>query len=169
MASWKMAMCDGVLSELLLQLTHWFDPTEEFWNGPAARHRRTPCVIQDLENARLASPLWCNIIDNSPEWALIQLNRWDYSQEVEVPWETYDEYVMKRFFQLWNLFSTSWTMATPILSSRLRKDPIGWLTESELSILKSLLWYPANRAIDVGETSVLRHAPGIWVLHHHRI
>ncbi|KAG0604035.1 hypothetical protein M758_10G139200 [Ceratodon purpureus] len=168
MASWEMAVCDGPLSELLRQLTQRVDPALEFWDGPGAHQRRTPCVIQDLENARVASPLWRDIIDNSPEWAMIRLSRWDHSNEVGVVWEPYDDYVMSRFYQSWTLFSTSWTMATPIPCPRLRKDPIGWLTEVELSALRNLLWDPANTRIDMEDREVLAHSPGIWVAHQHR-
>ncbi|KAG0573093.1 hypothetical protein KC19_VG148100 [Ceratodon purpureus] len=168
MASWEMAVCDGPLSELLRQLTVRPDPAAEFWLGPGAQPRRTAYVIQDLENARLASPLWRDSIDNSPEWAMIRLARWDHSNEVGHVWLPYDDYVMNHFYLSWNVFSTSWTMGTPIACPRLCKDPIGWLTEYELDALSTLLWDPTNIRIDVEVGEVLRHAPAIWVSHLHR-
>ncbi|KAG0575000.1 hypothetical protein KC19_VG309800 [Ceratodon purpureus] len=124
MASWEMAVCDGPLSALLSQLTLRPDPAAEYWDGPGAVPRRSPCVLQDIENARLASLLWRDIIDSSSEWALIRLSRWDHSNEVGALWETYDEYIMNRFFQSWDLFSTLSEMANPVACPRLRKDPL---------------------------------------------
>ncbi|KAG0595359.1 hypothetical protein M758_UG160600 [Ceratodon purpureus] len=132
MASWEIVVCDRVLTELLSRLTRRPNTWDGDWVGAAGEIPHSARVIQDLENARLASPLWRDIIDESPEWAMIRLSRWDYSNELGVVWEPYDDYVVNRFFLSWETFNTSWTMATPIACPRIRKDPVGWLTEAEL-------------------------------------
>ena len=59
-------------------------------------------------------------------------------------------------------------MATPITSRRLQLDPLGWLTDIELEMLRSLLWDPMNVKIDVENGSVLCHDADIWVSYQHR-
>ncbi|KAG0571829.1 hypothetical protein KC19_VG046400 [Ceratodon purpureus] len=168
MASWEMVVCDGVLSRLLTQLTTKPTVWDEDWDGSAAIVPNTTRVIRDIENARLASPLWRDIIDESPEWALIRHSRYDFENEVQPVWESYDSYVVNRFFLSWETFNESWTLATSISCPRVRMDPLGWLTDLELSILRSHLWDPANIRIDVEDGSTIRHARNIWVSHRHR-
>ncbi|KAG0627140.1 hypothetical protein M758_2G176600 [Ceratodon purpureus] len=168
-ASWPMIVCDGILTDLLTRLTGRPSNWEANWNGTATGGTlHTTSVIADIENARLASPLWRDIIDESQEWAMIRLSRWDYSNEVGVVWEPYEDYVVNRFFLLWETFNSSWTLATPIACPRIRMDPMGWLTETELSVLRSHLWDLENMRISVEEGGTLRHARGIWVAPRHR-
>ena len=163
MASWESLVCDGVVQELFTQLTARPGPWDECAITPSP-----PDVIRDLENLRLASPLWCDIIDSSPEWACIRLARLDFQNENGVAWEAYEPFVMNRFFQTWDTICKSWRMATPIASRCLQLDPLGWLSDTELETLRGLLWDPMNEKIVVENGSVLRNAPDIWVSHLHR-
>ena len=121
----EMAVCDNIISKMLSQLTRRPSPGEAEWYGPGHVSRDFPYVITDLENARSASPLCRDIIDESPEWALITLARFDFGNEVEAVWETYNEYIAHNFFRHWDVCSTSWILATPILSNRAHGSP--WL------------------------------------------
>ncbi|KAG0597411.1 hypothetical protein M758_UG336000 [Ceratodon purpureus] len=107
MTSWKMSVCDGVLTQLLTQLTRRPTAWDPDWDGGRAVTRHTTRVIQDIENARMASPLWCDIIDESKEWALIRLSRWDYKNGIWVVWEEHDDYIVNHFFLSWKTFNNS--------------------------------------------------------------
>ncbi|KAG0573227.1 hypothetical protein KC19_VG159900 [Ceratodon purpureus] len=168
MASWEIFFCGDVLTQLLSQLSRRPTAWDEDWNGGEAVTQKTIAVIQDIENFRLASPLWRDIIDDSLEWALIRLSRWDYGNEVGPVWEEYNDYIVNRFFLSWETFNTTWTMATSIADPCIRMDPVGWLTKLELSILRSHLWDPSNVRINVAEGATRRHAHDIWVSPHHR-
>ncbi|KAG0596858.1 hypothetical protein M758_UG289800 [Ceratodon purpureus] len=168
MALWESPVCDDVLSKLLQRLTVRPCAWDSDFVPGAPGSVNMPCTIKDIEMARNASPLWRDIIDDSPEWAAIRLARYDFDNEVGVIWEAYKPYVMSRSFVTWEVFSTSWKMHTPIVSRRLRLDPIGWLSEVELATLRSLLWDPENVRINVEEGGTIRHAPDVWVSHLHR-
>ncbi|KAG0596892.1 hypothetical protein M758_UG293000 [Ceratodon purpureus] len=49
-----------------------------------------------------------------------------------------------------------------------RMDPLGWLTRSELHVLRSYLWDRALVHIDVDEGGTHRYACNMWVSHCHR-
>ncbi|KAG0596381.1 hypothetical protein M758_UG248600 [Ceratodon purpureus] len=168
MSSWEMVVCDNVLSSLLSQLNAEPNAWDREWVGPDAHVSNITRVIQNIENARLASPLWRDIIDDSPEWALIKLSCFDFQNELTPVWEPYENYVVNRFFLSWKTFNQPWTLATPITCPRIRMDPLGWLTDQELSVLRSHLWDPANVRIDVEEGDTIRHARDIWMSHRHR-
>ncbi|KAG0595667.1 hypothetical protein M758_UG186500 [Ceratodon purpureus] len=85
MASWEIVVRDGVLSTLLRQLMvaplPWDLDPDHYW----ASYGRVPCTVADIENARLASPMWKSVIDSSPEWACMRPARWDYANKAGNP------------------------------------------------------------------------------------
>ena len=159
---------DGVLANLLKQMVHnnspWdVDPNNEWNTGTVL-----VCTIADIENARLASPMWRGVIESSPEWAALRLARWDYANETDVPWLTYEVYEHNRMIQNWDLLGSTWHMATPISSRRLRLAPVGSLSCPELNQLRNLLWNPDNYRVHVDVGAVLEADTDLWVANHHR-
>ncbi|KAG0593862.1 hypothetical protein M758_UG026100 [Ceratodon purpureus] len=122
----------------------------------------------DIENARMASPMWREVIDASAEWAAVRLTRWDYMNEVGAVWEPFETYEINKFLLNWGALGQSWRMNTPLASCRLRLDPIGTLNCVELDVLRRLLWDPENKRIEVEDGEVLEPAGDIWVSPPHR-
>ena len=139
MASWEIVVCDGVLASLLRQMVTnsapYVQAAADAWN-PGVVHI---CTIADIENFRLASPMWRRMVDSTPEWAALRLARWDFANEAGVPWLPYEEYEVNHMRRNWDVFGFTWHMATPISSRRLRLAPVGSLFCSELDQLRTLL------------------------------
>ena len=122
-------MRDGVLARLLTELTQTQSGQDETSPDRAA------CTIQDIGNARLASPMWREVIDSTAEWAAVRLAAWDYANESSPLWEAF----FVSFFLNWHVFGKSWRMRTPIAIRHLRVDPIGTLNCADLHVLRALL------------------------------
>ncbi|KAG0595796.1 hypothetical protein M758_UG198300 [Ceratodon purpureus] len=161
MATWEIVVRNGVLSRLLSQLMQ----TVNSWDGPVFVPRGLypgqKCLIMDVENARLASPMWSEAINSSVEWAAIRRARQDFSNEVGVLWEPYERYELSRFLTNWQTLGYSWQMSTPISSRRLRLGPIGLLSAVELDVLFALL--PNNTHLDVLKGGQLEPAVEMWI------
>ena len=168
MANWEIVIRDGVLASMLRELMQdnspWDQDAANFWYDG----RHVVCTIADIENARLTSPMWRATIDSSPEWAALRLARWDYANEVDIPWLSYEQYEMNRMRQNWDLFGSTWRMATPIPSRRLRLSPVGSLTCPELDQLRNLLNVYENRRVEVEDGEILEADPELWIADHHR-
>lgn len=168
MASWETVVRDGVLKELLRQLT--VGPSS--WDGmdlpDGAQYPLQLCTFMDIENVRIASPMWRAIIDASPEFAALRLARFDYANEPAPLWETYKQFELHAFFRNWARLGTSWRLATPLTSRRLRLAPIGCLTCAELDTLRTALGNPMNTIIEVANGATVLPAADIWVTPHHR-
>lgn len=168
MATWELVIRDGVIQAMLRDLF----VLKNLWDEPEGRGvptwNLTRTTITDVEYARDASILWKCVIDVSPEYSCLRLARWDYAQEMGLAWEPFEEYIPNRMRLNWMVFSESWKMGSPIMSRRLRLNPIGTLSELELSTLRSLLWDRTNTRVDVPPGTFVLHALDLWVSHLHR-
>ena len=135
MASWETVIRDGVITRLLTQMTQ---PKNE-WDAPPRMagelFPRQQCTILEVENIRLASAMWREVVDSSAEWAGVRLARFDFANEVGVPWEPFPQYELDVFLINWGFLGESWKMDTPITSRHLRLDPIGAFTCVDLDVL----------------------------------